>query len=84
MTLPFREALKDLLNLAKHQTAALMCAELLWWQCHRRIISDYLLVRGVEVVHLGSTGWSPAELTKGAAPQADGTVHYPPVQARLL
>jgi len=85
MTPPFRDALEDLLSLARHRTAALMCAELLWWQCHRRIIGDYLLVRGVEVVHLrGATETTPAKLTKGAEPQADGTVHYPPAQARPL
>lgn len=85
MTQAFRDALADLLNLARCQTAALMCAELLWWQCHRRIIGDYLLVRGVEVVHiLGATETTPAKLTNGAEPQADGTVHYPPGQARLL
>ena len=78
MTPAFRDALEDLLNLARHQTAALMCAELLWWQCHRRIIGDYLLVRSVEVVHLlDSTGSSPAELTKGAEPQAEGTNPLP-------
>lgn len=85
LTPPFRDALEDLLALAKDGTAALMCAELLWWQCHRRIIGDYLLVRGVEVVHLlSATETTPAALSKGAEPQADGIVHYPPAQARLL
>jgi uncharacterized protein (DUF488 family) len=85
MTPPFRLALEGLLDLARHQTAAIMCAELLWWQCHRRIIADYLLVRGFEVFHiLGPGETKPAELTAGAEPQADGTIHYPPAHAPRL
>jgi uncharacterized protein (DUF488 family) len=85
MTLPFRQALESVLDLAQHCTVALMCAEALWWQCHRRIISDYLLVRGVEVIHiLGPAEAKPAGLTTGAEPRADGSIHYPPAQARLL
>jgi uncharacterized protein (DUF488 family) len=62
-----------------------MCAEALWWQCHRRIISDCLLVRGIDVIHiLGPGETKPAALTPGAEPQANGTVHYPPAQPRLL
>lgn len=85
MTVPFRRALDSLLDLAQDRTGAIMCAEALWWQCHRRIISDYLLVRGIEVIHiLGPGETKTAELTTGAEPQADGTIHYPPAQARLL
>lgn len=85
MTPPFQQALQSLLNLAERHTVTLMCAEALWWQCHRRIISDYLLVRGVEVIHiLGPDEAKLAGLTTGAEPQADGSIHYPPAQARLL
>ena len=62
-----------------------MCAEALWWQCHRRIIADYLLVAGIGVLHiLGPGETKPAKLTAGAVPQPDGTIHYPPAQPRLL
>ena len=85
MTAPFREALDTLIALAQTRTAAIMCAEALWWQCHRRIISDYLLIAGIDVIHiLGDHETKPAELTSGAAPQANGTIHYPPLQPRLL
>jgi uncharacterized protein (DUF488 family) len=85
MTPPFRQALEGLLDLARHQTAAIMCAELLWWQCHRRIISDYLLVGGFEVLHILGPGETRlAGLTRGAVPQADGAIHYPPVHAPRL
>ena len=85
MTAPFRLALDVLVASAETQTPAIMCAEALWWQCHRRIISDYLLVCGIDVIHiLGSGETKPVVLTLGAKPQADGTVHYPPAQPRLL
>ena len=85
MTAPFRLALDAVVASAETRTPAIMCAEALWWQCHRRIISDYLLVRGIDVIHiLGPGETKPAALTPGAEPQADGTVHYPPAQPRLL
>jgi uncharacterized protein (DUF488 family) len=85
MTAPFRDALNALIGLTQSQLPAIMCAEALWWQCHRRIISDYLLIAGIGVVHiLGPHETKPAELTPGAEPQADGTIHYPPPQPRLL
>ena len=85
MTAPFRSALDTLIGLAQTRTPAIMCAEALWWQCHRRIISDYLLIAGIDVVHiLAAHETQPAELTPGAEPQADGTLHYPAPQPRLL
>lgn len=38
--------------LARKETCAIMCAEVLWWRCHRRIVTDYALTRGVNVVHI--------------------------------
>ena len=85
MTAPFRDALNTLVGLAQSRTVAIMCAEALWWHCHRRIISDYLLVRGFDVIHiLGPGETKRAGLTPGAEPQADATVHYPPAQPRLF
>ena len=84
MTEAFRNGLDAVVAMAAHQTPAIMCAEALWWQCHRRIISDYLLVRGLPVMHiLGPRATKPATLTPGAEPRADGVVHYPPAQPRL-
>lgn len=48
----FREALDVLLARAAKQTCAIMCAEALWWRCHRRIVADYALTRGVPVFHI--------------------------------
>jgi uncharacterized protein (DUF488 family) len=57
---------------------AILCAETLWWRCHRRIIADYLIARGEMVLHIiDADDVSPATLTPGARPQPDGTVVYP-------
>jgi len=48
-----------------------------WWRCHRRIVSDYLLAAGVAVEHIMGPGKiESARLTPGARPQADGTILY--------
>ena len=85
LTPEFRAGLDDLLTEASRHRPAIMCAEAVWWQCHRRIITDYLLARGLEVRHIMSHDHiAPASLTPGAQPQADATVLYPPEQQRLL
>jgi uncharacterized protein (DUF488 family) len=56
MTEPFREGIRRLLESAKSGGLAFMCAEQLHWRCHRRIISDYLKVKGHTVTHIVSKG----------------------------
>jgi len=81
----FRDGLDDLMDLARMRTCAVMCAEAVWWRCHRRIIADYLLACGVEVFHiLGPERAEPARLTPGAVVRADGAVHYPGDQGELF
>lgn len=48
----FKDSLKALLEFAGERRTALMCAEVLWWRCHRALISDVLRVRGVRVIHI--------------------------------
>lgn len=48
----FSHGLNELLMLSEGLNTAIMCAELLWWRCHRRIISDVLLSLGVSVTHI--------------------------------
>jgi len=48
----FQQGIKELLELAKLQSTTVMCAEAVWWRCHRSLISDYLKAEGVKVVHI--------------------------------
>jgi uncharacterized protein (DUF488 family) len=63
----FAQALGELLQLSLSRTCAIMCAEAVWWRCHRRIITDYLLARGRTVFHLlGNDRVEPAHATPAA------------------
>jgi uncharacterized protein (DUF488 family) len=74
----FAAGLDALEALAARRTTAMMCAEALWWRCHRRLVSDALTVRGWDVVHVASTGRATThELTPFAVIEA-GTPTYPP------
>ena len=78
MSAEFRAGLLRLRQLGKERRCAFMCAEMVWWRCHRRIIADYLLASGEEVFHiLGQDRIQPARLTAGAVVTADGAVAYP-------
>jgi uncharacterized protein (DUF488 family) len=74
----FRRGLDELEALTKAHRCAVMCAEAVWWRCHRRIIADYLLADGISVRHImGRDKIEPATLTLGAQQQKDGTLAYP-------
>jgi uncharacterized protein (DUF488 family) len=78
----FRNALLGLVARSEQQRIAILCSEAVWWRCHRRIIADYLLLAGAEVVHiLNAARREPARMTPGAEPQPDGTIHYPETKA---
>jgi uncharacterized protein (DUF488 family) len=73
----FGAALSGLMELSSSRRCAIMCAEAVWWRCHRRIIADYLLAGGREVFHLmGAERVEPAKLTP-AARLLDGKIVYP-------
>jgi uncharacterized protein (DUF488 family) len=73
----FGAALGKLLELGSIRRCAIMCAEAVWWRCHRRIVADYLLAQGRTVLHLMAEGRvEPAKLT-AAAIIADGKITYP-------
>ena len=74
----FDEGLTELRELAAAQSTAMMCAEALWWRCHRRLIADRLVLAGDTVCHIGADGQTSAHrLTAFAAVGADGQVTYP-------
>jgi uncharacterized protein (DUF488 family) len=73
----FRDGLSELIALGQQRTCALMCAEAVWWRCHRRIIADYLLSEGYAVFHiLGPQRIEPARLTPAAHRETGGALIY--------
>ena len=82
-TAEFAAAFEALVEWMRHGPIAILCAERLWWQCHRRLLSDLLVARGATVRHILDAGraaehslWELAEVTE------DGIV-YPPPQSEL-
>lgn len=78
LTPEFEAALEEFIGYARAGRTAIMCAEALWWRCHRRLISDALLTRGIRVLHI--SGPKPAlaehELPRFALEQ-EGKLIYP-------
>lgn len=73
----FAQGLEDLLTFARNKTTAVMCAEAVWWKCHRRLLSDALLVRGVPVLHILPSGEPKPHELGASARVEDGKVIYP-------
>jgi hypothetical protein len=74
----FHLGFAKLRQLGRTRRCTVMCAEVVWWRCHRRIIADYLLAAGETVFHiLGPGAVNPASLTPAAIPHPDGTLTYP-------
>jgi uncharacterized protein (DUF488 family) len=71
---PFRQALSALETEGRARRTVIVCAEALWWRCHRRLISDALVVRGWTVRHL--PGGKPHELSPMARIEGDGILVY--------
>jgi uncharacterized protein (DUF488 family) len=83
-TAEFQEAVEKLLEIAGQQRTVLMCAESVYWRCHRRLVSDFLLARGITVQHIFPSGeLRPHQSTPGARIDA-GQVTYPAAQQSLF
>lgn len=79
----FAAGIEALERLAAARRTAVMCAEALWWRCHRRLVADALVVRGWAVVHVGPDGRAtPHELPPFAVVEGD-RLSYPAPQLRL-
>lgn len=77
LTPAFQDGLEVLFRLGQTKRCAMMCSEAVWWRCHRRIVSDYLIASGETVIHLMDNDKQvPATLTEGAIVQ-DQKVTYP-------
>ncbi|MBI3047143.1 MAG: DUF488 domain-containing protein [Acidobacteria bacterium] len=76
-TQEFREALDALVAFARDRRVAVMCAEARWWQCHRQLIADALVARGIEVRHVMSAREAPRHEITPFARVTGSTVRYP-------
>ncbi len=72
----FAEGLHELLAFAAPQPTTLMCAEVLWWRCHRSLIADVLRCRGVEVIHILDAVHSTVHPFTSPARIVDGELSY--------
>ena len=77
----FATGVENLLLFGEQRRVAVMCAEAVWWQCHRMLLSDALVARDVAVEHImrqqGKSSLQPHRLTPFARIGADGRVTYP-------
>jgi uncharacterized protein (DUF488 family) len=74
----FQFGLRQLRQLGRSARSAIMCAETLWWLCHRRIISDYLMAAGETVFHILKPGQvTQASVTSAVKLGASGALVYP-------
>ena len=72
----FAAAFSELLKFAARQRTAVMCAESLWWSCHRSLIADALTFRGIEVVHILGEAQIKVHPYTAAASIIDGRLSY--------
>ena len=77
LTDEFQEGVVQLLEVAKRKRRALMCAEGLFWQCHRRLVSDFLLANGLTVQHIMPNGTLHRHTLTEGGKIAEKRVTYP-------
>ena len=84
-TAEFANGIARLQQMADRDGAtAIMCAEAVWWKCHRSLIADYLKVQGIEVIHIIDENKNEAHPFTSAARVADGKLDYSGKQPGLL
>jgi uncharacterized protein (DUF488 family) len=72
----FDKGVKRLLDLADTNPTAIMCAEAVWWRCHRSLISDYLKALGIEVMHILDANKTEPHPYTSAARIVNGKLSY--------
>ena len=72
----FKEGIRDLLSIARKESTAIMCAESLWWRCHRSLIADYLKAEGATVIHIIDEKKTEVHPFTSAARIVDGKLSY--------
>lgn len=72
----FKQGVKELLQVASTHRTAIMCAEALWWRCHRSLIADYLKSKGLAVIHIMDSKKTEAHPYTAAARIVEGRLSY--------
>lgn len=72
----FKKGIDALLELGRLKRTAIMCAEALWWRCHRSLISDYLKARGIKVIHIQDDKHTEEHPYTSAARIVEGSLSY--------
>lgn len=76
LTDEFKNAAAELVNLAERAPTAYMCAERVYFHCHRMLVSDYLVAHGHEVLHIDATGPARPHKLTAEARMIDGQLIY--------
>jgi uncharacterized protein (DUF488 family) len=74
----FRAGIERLLELARRKRTAILCAEAVWWRCHRALIADWLKAYGIEVRHIMGAGKTEVHPYTSAARIRNGALSYAP------
>lgn len=81
----FQEGIEELLRIARSDPTAIMCAEAVYWRCHRRLVSDWLTAHGWQVLHIQDRGEPKAHvITPGAVLTASGVTYPSPADQTPL
>ena len=80
----FAEGLDELLEVAGRLRTTMMCAEAVWWRCHRALISDVLCVQGIEVVHILDQTHTVVHPYTSPARIVQGRLTYVPAEGEPL
>lgn len=75
-TAEFAAGLEQLLDVARRLRTTLMCSELVWWRCHRSMVADALLTRGIDVVHILDAGHASSHPWTAPARIVEGRLTY--------
>lgn len=75
-TAEFQEGIKVLLELARQSRTTVMCAEAVWWRCHRSLIADYLKAQGHAVIHIMDANKTEEHPFTAAASIVEGKLSY--------
>jgi uncharacterized protein (DUF488 family) len=72
----FKLGIEDLLEIGSKERTVIMCAEALWWRCHRSLIADYLKANGSTVIHILNEQKTEPHPYTSAARIVDGRLSY--------